>query len=46
MKSAIADFQKLWAGMADSTVAPNGQTFRRLDRLTNPLALKPISIAT
>src|SRR5437016_4269574 len=39
MKRAIADFQKLWGGKADSTVAPNSQTLRQLDRLTNPLTL-------
>src|SRR5438046_445986 len=44
MKSAIASFQKLWGVMSDSTVAPNGETLRRLDRLANPLVLKPISL--
>lgn len=44
MKTAIGDFQRLWGGMADSTVGPNGQTLRRLDRLANPLALKPIKL--
>src|SRR5262249_14942110 len=45
MKTAIADFQKLWGGgPPDSTVDPHGQTLKRLDRLANPLVLKPIKL--
>jgi hypothetical protein len=44
MKAAIADFQRLWPGKPDSTVEPNGHTLQRLDRLTNPLVLKPIKM--
>ena len=43
MKAAIADFQKLWGGIADSTVDVGGQTLKRLDRIANPLVLKPIT---
>src|SRR5579864_6109777 len=44
MKAAIADFQKLWGGgMADSTIDVTGHTLKRLDRLANPLLLKPIT---
>ena len=42
MKSAIADFQRAWGAAAGSIVTPNSQTLRRLDRLANPLVLKPI----
>lgn len=44
MKAAITDFQKLWPGIADSTVDKAGHTLQRLDRLANPLVLKPITI--
>ena len=42
VKNAIAEFQKLWGGMPDSTIDPHGQTLKRLDRVANPLALKTI----
>lgn len=44
MKNAIADFQRAWSGAAGSIVTPNSQALRRLDRLANPLVLKPISM--
>ena len=44
MKAAIAEFQKAWGGSSDNTVDPHGQTLNRLDRLANPLVLKPISL--
>jgi hypothetical protein len=44
LKSAIADFQKIWSPTTDGTIAPNGQTLKRLDRLANPLVLKPITL--
>lgn len=44
LKKAIGDFQRCWPGTADSTVDPNGQTLKRLDRLANPLILNPISL--
>src|SRR5215210_6042563 len=44
MKNAIAQFQQLWGSSADGTVDPHGQTIKRLDRLANPLELKPISL--
>jgi hypothetical protein len=44
MKNAIAEFQKLWGGVPDSTVDPHGQTLKRLDRMANPLVLKPITM--
>jgi hypothetical protein len=43
MKSAIADFQRIWGGTLDSTVDAHGQTLKRLDRLANPLTLNPIT---
>lgn len=43
MKNAIADFQKLWGGTADSRIDPGGLTLKRLDRLANPLVLQPIT---
>jgi len=44
LKSTIADFQKIWGGSSDSTVDPQGQTLKRLDRLANPLVLDPIKL--
>jgi peptidoglycan hydrolase-like protein with peptidoglycan-binding domain len=44
MKSAVVSFQQIW-GTADGRVDPApGQTLKRLDRLANPLELKPISL--
>lgn len=50
MKRSIAEFQKVWGGTADSTVDPHGQpgqpgqTLTHLNRLANPLVLKPITM--
>ena len=44
LKAAIAEFQKLWGATADSTVDPHGHTLKRLNRLVNPLVLKPITM--
>lgn len=43
-KNAIADFQRIWGNPPDSTVDAHGQTLKRLDRIANPLELKPISL--
>jgi hypothetical protein len=43
MQKAIADFQRLWGTSADGTVDPGGLTLKRLERLANPLILKPIT---
>jgi len=43
MKGAIATFQRAWGGTPDSTVDPQGQTLKRLDRLANALTLQPIA---
>lgn len=42
MKNAIAEFQRAW-GIPDGTVDKNGHTLKNLNRLANPLALKPIA---
>lgn len=44
MKAAIGDFQKAWGGMPDNTVDIHGQTLKRLDRVANPLVLRPITM--
>jgi hypothetical protein len=44
MKRTIAGFQALWGGPADSTVDLHGHTLKRLDRLANPVVLKPITL--
>lgn len=41
----IVDFQQSWGGTADGVVDPNGQTLKRLVRLSRPLTLKPIKLA-
>ena len=43
MKNAIAEFQRAW-GIPDGTVDKNGHTLTHLNRLANPLVLKPITM--
>ncbi|AHG90076.1 Peptidoglycan-binding domain 1 protein [Gemmatirosa kalamazoonensis] len=45
VKEAITRFQSAWGGTPDGTVDPHGQTLKRIDRLANPLTLKPITLA-
>lgn len=43
--TAIATFQKLWGASADGTIEPPRETLKRLDRMANPLVLKPITMS-
>jgi hypothetical protein len=42
-KGAIEKFQREWGGFADGVIGPTGDTLKRLNRLANPLVLKPIT---
>ena len=44
LKAAIAEFQKLWGVVPDSTVDPHRETLKRLNRLANPLVLNKIAM--
>jgi hypothetical protein len=43
-KAGIADFQRIWGGFADNTVERMGETLKRLNRVANPVTLKPIRL--
>ena len=40
--NAIAEFQKLWGGVADSTVDPRGRTLQRLNLISTPIKLNGV----
>lgn len=44
MKTAIAEFQKKWGTVPDSTVDPFGHTLKNLNRLASPIQISHINL--